>query len=108
MEQHNVGNPLVGFIPIDAVEAVLLTPLQHVSAHGALSVLSSQHLADKLGYRLKLKQFLAVAEVSLPFGVEGVGRGLDLDVSLLLDRLLDMDQGAAGCLVREGPLVAIL
>ena len=108
MEQHNMFDPLVGFLPIDVVKAVLLTTLQHVPAHGTLSVLSSPHLADKLVYRLQLKQFLAVAEASLPFGVEGVGCRLDLDVTLLLDCLLDMDQGAAGCLVREGPLVAVL
>jgi hypothetical protein len=108
MEQHNIIDPFVGLVSIFMMEAVLLTRLQHLSAERTGSVLSPQHLAKEPVDRLSFQQLIAIAQVLLPFAVEGIGLCPHLDVPLMFDRLLDMDEGLAQRGVREGPLVTIL
>jgi hypothetical protein len=71
MEQHNIVDPFVGLVSIFMLKAVLLTRLQHLSAERTGSALSPQHLAKEPVDRLSFQQLIAIAQVLLPFAVEG-------------------------------------
>ena len=84
----------------------VLLALDHLPTDGTASVLSLQYTCTKRRSRFQHQLPVAVLEVALPFTVERVGLGFDLEMTLGRDRLLEADNAFAGDRISELPVRA--
>ncbi len=103
MEKHQVPQLVILVVAIPMMQLDFLFDLNHLPTAWAEPVLLAQDLSTKGRRRPQRQLTVAVLEVRLPFGIERIGRALDLEVALRADCIPHPDKLLAGSRIGKSP-----
>ena len=103
MEYDQIGQAVILVVAISVMQIERLRVLNHLPTARADALLLPTYFALERCGGSPRQLLVAMLEIRLPLGIEGIGVGLHLDMPLLFHRLLHPDQGLACGRVGEPP-----